>query len=482
MTTPRALVMAILALACGGRPNGGGSSGDSVSPSGRPPSSGAALSVGDFGARGDGQALDTAAIQAAVDALPVGGVLRFGPGTYRIDAATGIRLKDDSRLDLGQAVITGENVDGARCRLLEIDGRRNVVISGGTLVGSRSGSPAWGVGILASDADNLLIENVTFRDFYFDGVLLTGNRGCRDVVLRGVVAENNRRTGLAVPSAQNVTVEDSTFRGTRGQSPEAGANCEPNPGGEVRGVLFRRSTFAGNAGVGLYMHRGKGDAVADVSVQDSTVEGNGQGIVAAGAENVSIVNNHVSGHRRPATSGIVVGDTSAAMVSGNRLDGNFRGILAAHATNVQIQGNTVEGPAPGSLPAGSADANGIVCLGPTPGTDPACVIVSNSVHGSPASSIVVQQVSLFRLQDNTIEQSGQRGLLLSAASRGEARGNSILTSGLQGAAYAAIELAQSSSDNVVANNVIRFGSGSRLGIQVCPACRRNEITGNQELP
>ena len=110
------------------------------------------------------------------------------------------------------------------------------------------------------------------------------------------------------------------------------------------------------------------------------------------------------------------------------------------------------------------------------------MIVANSVKGSPASSIVVQQVSLFRLQDNTIEQSGQRGLLLSAASHGEARGNSILASGLQGAAYAAIELAQSSSDNVVANNVIRFGSGSRLGIQVCPACRRNEITGNQELP
>ncbi len=477
MTAARAVLLAIAALACAERPKDGGAPSSSG-----PSAGGAALSVGDFGARGDGQTLDTAAIQAAVDALPAGGVLRFAAGTYRIDAVKGIQLKDDVRLELGQAVITGENVDGARCRLLEIDGRKNVVISGGTLVGSRAGSPAWGVGVLASDAENLLIENVTFRDFYFDGVLLTGNRGCRDVVLRGIVAEHNRRTGLAVPSAQNVTVEDSTFRGTQGQSPEAGANCEPNPGGEVRGVLFRRSTFSGNAGVGLYMHRGKGEAVADVSVEDSAVENNGQGIVAAGVENVSIVDNRVSGHRRPATSAIVVGDSSGATVTGNRLDGNFRGILAAHATNVQIKGNTVAGTGPDAAPGASTDANGIVCLGPTQGTDPSCVIVANSVRGTASAGIVVQQVSLFHLQDNTIEQSGQRSLLLSAASRGDARGNSIRDSGLQGSGYAAIELAQSASDNVIANNVIHFGSGSRLGIQVCPACRRNEITGNQELP
>ncbi len=473
MSRVRAVLLTLVALACA-RPNGGGSL-----PGGSPPG-GASLSVSDFGARGDGQTFDTAAIQAAVNALPSGGVLRFPPGTYRVDSSAGIQLKDDTRLELGQAVITGENVNGARCRLLEVSGRRNVTISGGTLVGSLSGSPAWGVGILASDAEDLVIENVTFRNFYFDGILLTGNQGCRNVTLRGVVAENNRRTGLAIPSAQNVTVQDSTFRGTQGQSPEAGANCEPNAGGEVRGVVFERCTFSGNAGIGLYMHQGKGNVVSDVTVRDSAVENNGQGIVAASVANVSILNNRVSGHKRPATSGIVVGDCSGATVSGNQLDGNFRGIFAVHGGGVQIQGNTVTGSGPD--PNAGGDSNGIVCLGPAPGTDTSCVISQNTVHSSASSGILVQQVSQVQVQDNTVDQSGQRGLLLNAASQVQAQGNQILASGLQGTGCAAIELGQSSSDNVITGNVIHYGSGTRLGIQVCPACRRNQISDNTELP
>ena len=51
-------------------------------------------------------------------------------------------------------------------------------------MGSRAGAPEWGVGILASDADDLMIEDLTLRDFFFDGILLTGNRGCRRVRIR----------------------------------------------------------------------------------------------------------------------------------------------------------------------------------------------------------------------------------------------------------------------------------------------------------
>src|SRR5204862_6194119 len=122
-------------------------------------------------------------------------------------------------------------------------------ISGGTDVGSGVGTREWGVGILASDAEALVIEDVTLRDFFFYGILLTGNRGCRRVIVRRVLSENNRRTGLAIPSASDVTVEDSTFRGSHGQSPEAGINCEPGPGASVSKLRFSRCTFSGNAGV-----------------------------------------------------------------------------------------------------------------------------------------------------------------------------------------------------------------------------------------
>lgn len=441
------------------------------------------LSVVDFGAKGDGQTLDTAAIQSAVDAVPPGGILRFPAGTYRIESDKGIELKDDVRLELGLAVIVAANVDGARSRLLEIEGRRNVVITGGTLVGSRSGSPQWGVGILASDAEDLLIENVTLRDFYFDGILLTGNRGCRRVVVRGVVAENNRRTGLAVPSAAQVTVENSSFRGTHGQSPEAGANFEPNAGGSVREVHVRGCSFTGNAGVGLYVHRAKGDAVSDVSVEDSVVEGNGNGIVMSSVEGVSIVNNRVSGHHREGTSGIVVAGTSRATVSGNRLEDNFRGILSGRATGVEIRQNTVIGMGAAAAAGASADANGIVCLGPSAKDAVACTVAANEVRRCASSGVVVQLVSQARIEDNTVEEVGQRGVLLRATSFAEVKGNTVATSGLAAPeGYAAIELVQSASDNLVSANTIRFGSGTQRAIAVCPACLRNRVTDNVVRP
>ena len=174
------------------------------------------LSVKWFGARGDGRTFDTARIQSAVDAVRPGETLHFPAGVYRIETDRGVKLKNDVRLDLGTATLTGSNVAGARCRLLEIQGRRNVLISGGTLVGSRLGSPEWGVGIFASDAQNLFIEDVKLRNFYFDGILLTGNRGCQQVVIRGVLALDNRRSGLTVAAGSGITVTDSSVPGQQG--------------------------------------------------------------------------------------------------------------------------------------------------------------------------------------------------------------------------------------------------------------------------
>jgi nitrous oxidase accessory protein NosD len=323
---------------------------------------------------------------------------------------------------------------------------------------------------------------VTLREFYFDGILLTGNRGCRRVVVRGVVAENNRRTGLAVPAASDVTVEASTFRGTRGQSPEAGANCEPNAEGEVRGVRFRGCTFSGNAGVGVYVHQGKGVAVADASVEDSVVADNALGIVMVGVQGASIAKNRVSGHRGKGRSGIVVGETSSASVVGNHLEANTRGILSAGATGVEIRGNTVVGAGASPEP-GVPDADGIVCLGSAAASDGACVVSGNTVRTCAGSGVVAQAVARVRLEDNLVEEVGQRGILLRSTARSDVRGNSVAGNGRERpSVYDAIELIASSSENRITANVIRLGPGTREAIGICPACRGNQVAGNTVLP
>ena len=70
------------------------------------------VNVFDFGAVGDGVTDDTAAIQAAIDALPsTGGVVFFNPGTYLISstltASTGVLLNGQNRTDLSAASCPG---------------------------------------------------------------------------------------------------------------------------------------------------------------------------------------------------------------------------------------------------------------------------------------------------------------------------------------------------------------------------------------
>jgi parallel beta-helix repeat protein len=464
----RAALVALVALACAPNDDGG-------SPS-------VTLSVSDFGARGDGETFDTAAIQKAVDALPPGGVLRFPPGTYRIEPERGIKLKDDMRVDLGEATLVADNVSRASAgSSTSRDGGTSS--SRGTLVGSRDGTPDWGIGIRASDASDLVIENVTVRNFFFDGIILTGDRGCERVAVRGVVAENNRRTGLAIVSALDVTVEDSTFASTRGQSPEAGVNGEPNRGQQVRNVSFRRCTFRGNAGGGLYLHRALGIAVAGARVEDSVAEGNAFGIVISGVSDVTIRNNRVLGHRGRTAAGIIVDDTESPLVERNRLEGNFRGIFSVKATAAEIRGNTIEGAGPKD--GGNGDrGDGIVCLGSGPrDLAEGCRVTENTIRRCAGSGIYVQLAAHVRLHDNAVAETGQRGIFLRTTSASEVSGNSVsAVGGEAGATFDAIELGFGSSANTISGNVIRPGPRARQAIGICADCRDNRVTGNTVLP
>jgi parallel beta-helix repeat protein len=303
------------------------------------------------------------------------------------------------------------------------------------------------------------------------------------VRIRNVTSQDNRRTGLAVPGATDVLVEDSTFLRSRGQDPQAGANCEPGPGSEVHQVRFVRSTFADNAGVGLYVHRGKG-VTTDATIEDNDVSGNAQGIIVAGVRGAVVRGNRVRAHRLKGRSGIALGeDTTGAVVADNVLEGNFRGIVSAGATGVQIRGNTVRGTGAAADVASSEDGDGIVCRGIKGVLADACTIADNTVHGVAGSGIVAQLVSRVALSGNRVEDAGQRGIYLAAVTGSEVRENEVVRAGvLGGRRYDSIELAASANDNLVTQNVCRLGPGTRGGILVGPGCLRNRVFGNEEVP
>jgi hypothetical protein len=435
------------------------------------------LSVARFGAVGNGAADDTDAIQAAVDALPPGGTLRFPPLVYRIAGDRGIRLKDRIRLELGGATLVAANVDGARCRLFLLQGTRDVLISGGTLAGSRLGAPEWGVGILASDAEDLVIQGVTLRGFFTDGILITGNRGCRRVTLRNVLSESNRRSALSVVAASGVRVEFGTFRGSEGQSPEAGINVEPNTNGEVRDVRIVGSTIVGNRGVGLYVHRGLGRVVAGAVVENALVRDNDQGIVADGVTDLVLQGNRVFAHAGPSRSGIALGARTTGRVAGNRVEGNRRGIVSIGASNVTIEANQVTGLGPTRAPA--EDSEGIVCRGLTTHLPHACVVRGNRVSRVAGAGIFTLLVARVRVDGNVVEDVGQRGILLRYTTYSEVTGNEVARASLlEPRVYNAIEVTHASHYNVVTRNTLRLGPTERGPTAVGDGCLGNQVFGN----
>jgi parallel beta-helix repeat protein len=444
--------------------------------------------VGDFGARGDGQTAATAAIQAAIDAVPPGGTLRFPPGVYRIETDKGLRPKDNMRIELGEATLVGDNVDGLICYIILIRGRKGVVISGGTVIGSRYGRPRLGLGIYVDDSQDVLIENVSIRNCFFDGIIMTGNTGCQRVAVRGCTSSSNRRTGLAVVHASDVTVEDSTFQGNTGQSPGAGLNVEPNKGESAGNIRISRCTAIRNAGVGLYVHT----PTSEVALENNVVEDNGaNGIVALGVDGLSMTGNRIARHRgkaipgkAPATGGIVVGGGSKRVtITGNTLEENLRGIFVAGAPGAEIRQNTITGNGVARTLVDGMGGDGVVCLGL--GGDPTddCIVANNTVRRVAANGLVASSVARVQFLDNTIEDTALQGIFFRGSSNAVIRGNALARTGLQESGrYDAIWLEQVSNNNLIQGNTIHQSSTVRNPIGIGPGCTGNQVTDNVVLP
>jgi nitrous oxidase accessory protein NosD len=443
-----------------------------------PQPGGAVVSVRDFGARGDGQTLDTAAVQQALEAVPAGGTLRFPSGTYRIQADKGLVPKDNSRIELGDAVLVGENAAGAINQIFLVRGKKGVVISGGTLVGSKAGRPRLGLGIYVDYSEDILIEDVTLKGFYTDGIILTGNTPCQRVQIRRCNSSNNVRTGLAIIHASDVTVEDSTFDGQTGADAVGGLNVEPNASESVANVVVRRCTARKNALVGLYF---KGPT-SNLTVENNVLEGNGSsGITVIGVDGAAITNNRVTGSHTKNRFAIAVGENvKRATVTGNTLEDNVRGILSASA-QTEIRGNTITGTGPTSSLGADAGGDGITCQGVKGVLQDACTVANNTVR-QVATGIAGVMVSNMQVLDNTLEDIGQRAISLRSGLNGVIKGNTITRSGLQEAGrYDAIWLEAASNNNLITGNTIHQG-GLRSPVGVGPGCTGNQVLDNVVLP
>lgn len=138
------------------------------------------IDVKDFGAKGDGETDDTAALQNAVDYLArEGGAVVFSPGTYITSGQVTVKDKV-SLIGSGINVTTIKNINNTHILRLDNDAS-DLTVRGLTLDGNKG---LTGYGMLAVTANkNIVVENCKICNTGSIGVLFS-NPGIENIIIR----------------------------------------------------------------------------------------------------------------------------------------------------------------------------------------------------------------------------------------------------------------------------------------------------------
>jgi hypothetical protein len=274
------------------------------------------INVRTKGALGNGVHNDTAAIQAAINALPSsGGTVYVPAGRYMIDASRSVVMRSHTRLQLASnAELDVIPNSLTRYYVVKAWNVNNVEIVGGKMVGDRTrhrgNGGEWGYGINISGSTKVLVKNLHLSNFWGDGMWIGGiGYGSRlvkstYVTVNNIVSTNNRRQGLSIGPSNYVYIANSTFSNTNGTLPQAGIDIEPLTQGVASNVRMYNIVLSGNRGNGLEMHNN----ITGIVMTNSTLTGNyGFGALAVSSTGLTMTNNNAT---KNGLSGIGMSGTS----------------------------------------------------------------------------------------------------------------------------------------------------------------------------
>jgi parallel beta-helix repeat protein len=342
------------------------------------PTSSLVVSVRDEGATGNGVTDDTAAIQAAINQVAgTGGTVLVPDGAYMIDAVTRLYLKSNMTLSMSSgAVLKAIPNNQSGYAIIQIENVSDVNVMGGTVQGERAQHTGttgeYGMGIKIYGSNNIVIEGVTAKDTWGDGFYL-GGASTVNTTFCSVIADNNRRQGMSITSADGVVIKNSIFKNTNGTRPMTGIAVEPNEGDSVNDVQILNSQFLNNYGGGFMTYLGASGvrSITNMTIDGNTMDNNGGGSIYAPGINISatsglrITNNIVQNNRNDGieiengsthnivdrntvsgnkANGIQIYDSTSSYntISNNTVTGNTGRGIVDRGTGNMISGNTVQ--------------------------------------------------------------------------------------------------------------------------------------------
>jgi Right handed beta helix region/Pectate lyase superfamily protein len=313
-----------------------------------------------FGAIGDGATDDTAALQAAINAAAEAKLtLTIPPGAYvvtqSLQARSGLAIwAYGARLltsidDLGNS--------GLNVPTLNIDGVRNVTVSGLAVDGQKSLYPhtEYKAGVCINNSTAITIQDCDLYGCKGDGLICfsqsPGQRN-RNIVVRNTTCRGNYRLGCAITDLTRGRFFDCVFTQSLGTSPMAGVDIEPDRDSAwISDIAFHRCEFSDNgstsgddgAGIIISLHETPTNPQEGIRFHDCTIHDNMTvGAILYHSRDVGFHNCRIVGN---GSSGISIAQTSREiLVEGGLIASNMtQGITAIRDANYQLSGLEVRG-------------------------------------------------------------------------------------------------------------------------------------------